>query len=214
MKILIKNGLVIDPANKIEKLSDILIVGPKISKVAKAIDADADKVIDAKGKLVMPGIVDMHVHLREPGREDKETIASGTAAAAKGGVTSVLAMPNTLPAMDCANSVKLLRTAVRDTAAINVFISGAITCGRLGKKMCDFSTLKKAGVIAISDDGSSVDSNDIMRKALNAAKKEKLALVCHCEDVSLSGKGVVNLGFTFTARRHESERPFFQGFIF
>lgn len=198
MKTLIKNGLVIDPANKIEEVLDILIVGSKISKVAKAIRVDVDTVIDAKGKIVMPGIVDMHVHLREPGREDKETIASGTMAAAKGGVTSVLAMPNTFPAMDCINSVKLLKAAIREGTVIDVFISGAITCGRLGKKLCDISALKKVGAIAISDDGSSVDSGEIMQKAIAAAKKEKLALVCHCEDISLSGKGVVNLGFTST----------------
>ena len=105
MGILIKNGRVIDPANNSDGVCDILVEGGKISQIGKNIKADVDKTIDASGKIVMPGIVDMHVHLREPGREDKETVASGTKAALKGGVTSVLAMPNTLPAMDCVENI-------------------------------------------------------------------------------------------------------------
>jgi len=198
LKILIKNGLVIDPVNKIEEVMDVLVSGGKISRVAKAIKTGADAVIDARDKIVMPGIVDMHVHLREPGREDKETVASGTRAAARGGVTSILAMPNTLPAIDCAANARLLRDIIKKCADIDVFIAGAITLGRLGKKLCDISALKKQGVIAISDDGSSVDDGKLMLEAFRKAKKEKVLLVCHSEDKSLSGKGVVNLGFTST----------------
>lgn len=198
MKILIKNGLLIDPVNKIEEVMDILVSGNKISRVAKDIKAEADTVIDAKDKIVMPGIVDMHVHLREPGREDKETVESGTAGAAKGGVTSVLAMPNTLPAIDCVKNVRVLQDIIKRAADINVFIAGAITIGRLGKKLSDINALKKEGIIAISDDGSSVDKSDIMLEAFDTAKKEKLTVVCHSEDRMLSGKGVVNLGFTST----------------
>lgn len=198
MKILIKNGLVIDPANNIEDVRDILVSGAKISKVAKSISSDADEVIDAKNKIVMPGLVDMHVHLREPGRGDKETVASGTKAAAKGGVTSVLTMPNTLPAVDCAKNVKLLRDIIKRTASVNVFIVGAITLDREGKELSDIAALKKEGAIAISDDGLSVDGHELMLKAFTKAKKEKILVICHCEDLVLSNKGVVNLGFTST----------------
>jgi len=198
MKILIKNGLLVDPVNKIEAVMDILVAGGKVSRVAKGITAGADTIIDAKDKIVMPGIVDMHVHLREPGREDKETVASGTEAAAKGGVTSVLAMPNTLPAIDCAKNVNALKDIIKNSAKIGVFIAGAITIARSGKKLCDIGALKKQGAIAISDDGSSVDSGEIMLEAFNKAKKEKLIVICHSEDKSISGEGLVNLGFTST----------------
>ena len=198
MKLLVKNGLVIDPANKIQGVMDVLASGGKIFKVGKAIKADVDTVIDAKDKIVIPGIVDMHVHLREPGREDKETVASGTMAAAKGGVTTVLAMPNTLPAIDSAERVKMLSSIIKKTANIDVFIAGAITIGRLGEELCDIALLKKQGAIAIADDGSSVDDARVMLKALTKAKKEKIVTICHCEDKLLSGRGVVNLGFIST----------------
>ncbi|MFH0732559.1 MAG: dihydroorotase [Candidatus Omnitrophota bacterium] len=198
MKLLIKNGHVVDPANKIDGVMDILVEGEKISKVARAIDAKAETIIDAAGKIVMPGIVDMHVHLREPGREDKETIFSGTKAAAKGGVTSVLAMPNTLPSLDSMEIIKTLKDIIKKTANVDVFICGAITIGRSGKELTDIDALKKEGIIAISDDGASVDSDELMLKALKEAKKEKLLVICHSEDKSLSGKGVVNRGFTST----------------
>ncbi len=198
MKLLIKNGCVIDPANKIDGVMDILVEDGRISKVAGAIDAKAETIIDASGKIVIPGIVDMHVHLREPGREDKETIFSGTNAAAKGGVTSVLAMPNTAPSLDSAGIIKTLKDIIKKTANVDVFICGAITAGRAGKELTDISALKKEGIIAISDDGASVDNDELMLKALKEAKKEKLVIICHSEDKSLSGQGVVNRGFTST----------------
>lgn len=198
MSLLIKNGLVIDPANKIKDILDILIEKNKISKVDKNIKVRVQTIIDAKNKIVMPGSVDIHVHLREPGREDKETIFTGTKAALKGGVTSLLAMPNTEPAMDCVNNVKLLKNIIRKDAQCNVLISAAITKGRLGKELTDFAKLKKEGVLAISDDGASIDDEKVMIKAFYGAKKENLLVLCHCEDKSLSNKGVVNLGFTST----------------
>jgi dihydroorotase len=198
MKVLIKNGRVIDPANNLDGVADILVENSSIVKVAQNIKADAEMVIDATDKIVMPGIVDIHVHLREPGREDKETIASGTAAAAKGAVTSVLAMPNTLTPIDCPENVALLKGIIRKTANINVFICGAITKGRLGKELTDITALKKEGALAISDDGSSVDNDEIMLAALKKAQTEKVLVTCHSEDKSLSGNGVVNLGFTST----------------
>ena len=177
---------------------DILLEGSRISRVANGINDRADTVIDAAGRLVMPGIVDMHVHLREPGREDKETIASGTRAAAKGGVTSVLAMPNTSPAIDCAGSVALLKGIIHKTAAVNVFIAGAITSGRQGKALTDIVKLKKEGIVAISDDGASVDSDELMLRALKEAKKAGVLVICHCEDKKLSAHGAVNLGIVST----------------
>ena len=198
MKLIIKNGHVIDPANKIDDIMDILVEDEKISKVARAIDARAETVIDASGKIIIPGIIDMHVHLREPGREDKETVFSGTKAAAKGGVTSVLAMPNTLPSLDSAEIINTLKSIIKKTANVNVFICGAITIGRAGKELVNVAVLKKEGVIALSDDGASIDSDEIMLKALEKAKKEKVLVICHSEDKSLSNNGVVNLGFTST----------------
>lgn len=198
MKLLIKNGHVVDPANKIDGVYDILIEDTKITKVAPGIKANGEQTIEAAGKIVMPGIVDMHVHLREPGREDKETVASGTRAAIHGGVTSMLAMPNTLSTIDCHDNVKLLREIIVKTACANVFITAAITESRQGKALTDIAKLKKAGAIAISDDGNSVDSEKIMLLALKKAKECKLAVTCHCEDKALSGEGVVNLGFTST----------------
>ncbi|MCK9604567.1 MAG: dihydroorotase [Candidatus Omnitrophica bacterium] len=198
MKILIKNGRVIDPANNIDALMDILVDGSKISRVAKDIKGSADSTIDASGKIVIPGLVDMHVHLREPGREDKETIKSGTHAALRGGVTSVLAMPNTQPAIDSVKNTDLLKGLIKNSASINVFICGAITKERAGIELADIIGLKKSGAIAISDDGASVDSDALMLKAFKDAKKAGLLVICHSEDKKLSASGVVNLGFTST----------------
>lgn len=198
MKLLIKNGQVVDPANNIEGIYDILVENAKITKVARGIKAEVDEIIEAKGKIVMPGIVDMHVHLREPGREDKETIATGTKAALKGGVNSVLAMPNTLPAMDCPENIKLLKNILQKSAQANVFLAGAITKGRLGKELTDISGLKKEGVIAISDDGSSVDNAELMCQAMLKAKDAGILVICHCEDKSFTHEGVVNLGIIST----------------
>jgi len=198
MNLLIKGGRVVDPANKLDEVCDILIEGNKISKVAKNIKTEPGKVIDAKDKIVIPGLVDMHVHLREPGREDKETILSGTKAALKGGVTSLLSMPNTFPAIDSADSIQLLKGIIKNTACANVFIAGSITKARLGAELSEIAALKKEGAVAISDDGSSVDSDDLMLEALKKAKKENLLVICHSEDKSLSNHGVVNAGLTAT----------------
>ena len=198
MSILIKGGRIIDPVNKIDGLMDILIEDNKISRVAKNIKAQADSIIDAAGKIVAPGIIDMHVHLRQPGREDKETVVTATASAAKGGVTTVLAMPNTNPAMDCAENIELLNGIIKKDAKINVLICGAITRGRLGKELSDIAALKKSGAIAISDDGCSVDNNELMLEAFKKAKQVGILTICHSEDKGLSGKGVINLGFNST----------------
>jgi dihydroorotase len=198
MKLLIKNGRVIDPVNRLDQISDILVEEGRISKVSKDIRANGASVIDASGKMVIPGLVDMHAHLREPGREDKETIASGTRAAAKGGITSVLAMPNTFPAIDSAENLLLLKSILQKDAQVNVYTAGAITRGRKGAELTDILRLKKEGVLAISDDGASVEREDVMLEALKKAKEAALLVICHCEDKTLSAHGVVNLGFTST----------------
>ena len=197
-KILIKNGRLVDPANNLDKIDDVLIEDGKIAKIGSSLSISDGQIIEASGKIVMPGLVDMHVHLREPGREDKETIFSGTRAAIKGGVTSVLAMPNTNPAMDSVENIKSLKYAIKKDALCNVFMSGAITKGRLGKELTEIASLKNEGVIAISDDGSSVDDGAILLNAFKEAGKNNLLTICHSEDKTLSAKGVVNLGFTST----------------
>lgn len=198
MRLLIKGGRIVDPANNIDDVLDLLVENNKIVKIAKDIKIEKCDIIDAKGKIVMPGIVDMHVHLREPGREDKETILTGTKAALKGGVTSVLAMPNTFPAMDSKENIALLKKIIKRDAQCNVFVSGAITISRQGKEVTDIAELKKSGAIAISDDGSSVDDEEVFLKALKLAAKEKILVIAHCEDKTLSNNGVINLGFMST----------------
>ncbi len=198
MTILIKNGRVIDPAHNIDGLYDILVKNGKIAKVALGIRTPADDIIDATDKIVLPGLVDIHVHLREPGREDKETIESGTKAAIKGGVTSLLAMPNTQPAIDCPENARLLKNIIDKTAKVNVFICAAITRERKGQELTDAAKLKKEGVVAISDDGSSVNNDELMLGALKKAKEQDILVISHCEDKALSAAGVVNLGIIST----------------
>ena len=198
MKLLIRGGRVVDPANNLDEVLDVLIEDGRIAKIAKNIKAEADKIIDAAGKIVMPGAVDMHTHLREPGREDKETVLSATRAALAGGVTSLLAMPNTSPAMDCLDNVRRLKEIISNTSAANVFICGAITRGRKGGELTDIAGLKREGVLAISDDGCSVDKEELFLQALKEAQENNLLVISHCEDKKLSNGGVVNLGWTST----------------
>jgi dihydroorotase len=198
MKILIKNGRVIDPANNLDDIRDILIEDAKISQVAKGIKNGCQHIIDAKDKIIIPGLVDMHVHLREPGREDKETIATGTRAALKGGVTTVLAMPNTNPSIDSVDSARLLKKIIEKSALANVLICGAITKSRKGQELADIAGLKKEGALAISDDGASVDNIELMSEALKKAKEAGMLVICHCEDKILANQGVVNLGIMST----------------
>ena len=198
MKLLIKNGRVVDPAHNLDEVLDILIEDSRIAKIAKNIKAEANKIIDAAGKIVMPGAVDMHTHLREPGREDKETVLSATRAALAGGVTSLLAMPNTSPAMDSSDTVRRLKGIISNRSVAHVVICGAITRGRQGKELTDIAGLKREGVLAISDDGCSVDNEGLFLQALKEAKENNILVISHCEDKKLSNGGVVNLGWTST----------------
>lgn len=198
MKLLIKNGRVIDPANNVDETLDILVEDSRISRIEKNIKDSAENVIDASNKIVMAGLVDMHVHLREPGREDKETVFTGTQAALKGGVTCVLAMPNTHPAIDSMENIRLLKNIIKDTAQAQVYIAGAITKGRQGLELADIPNLKREGAAAFTDDGAPVESEELLLDALKQAKANNSLLICHCEDKALSGKGVMNLGLTST----------------
>lgn len=197
-KYLIKNGRVIDPANNIDDDLDILISGGKIETAGKNIKDAAAKILDAKGKIVAPGLVDMHVHLREPGREDEETVFTGTRAAVKGGFTAIACMPNTEPPLDNPAIIKSLKDIIEKDAACSVFVVGCITEGRAGKRPTDFHKMIKEGVLAVSDDGTSVDDEKVMAEALQQSREEGLLIIEHCEDRKLSGNGVMNQSFTAT----------------
>ncbi len=195
---IIKNAYIIDPANKREGILDILIKGTKIEKVAKNLEIKGEKVIDAKNKIVTPGLIDMHVHLREPGREDIETIASGTHAAISGGITSVCSMPNTRPPIDNYETLTHLKDIIKKDARANVFVVGAITKGRRGEEIVDMKKMKNEGVVALSDDGDSIQDESLMFDALKKAKEFNLLLISHCEDKTISKNGVVNEGIIAT----------------
>lgn len=193
-KILIKNGRVVDPANYIDGKKDILIEDGKIKKVADFIVEDEDtNVIDADEKAVMPGFIDLHVHLREPGFEYKETIETGSKAAARGGVTSICPMPNTKPVIDSPESVKdLLKRA--DCSPVHILPIGACTIGQEGKKLADIEGMKDAGIVALSEDGKSVMDSALFRKLLKEAARLDLPMFSHCEDKALVEGGVMNKG--------------------
>ncbi len=198
MKHLIKNGHVIDPMNKIDDVLDVAIVDGRIENIGKGLNNKAESVIDAKGKIVAPGLIDMHAHLREPGRDDEETVKSGTRTAIRGGFTSLACMPNTEPAMDSPKAIKVLKGIIDKDAVSRILIVGAITMGRAGKKLTDFGGLKKEGALYVSDDGSSVEDKALMLEALTEAKKTGLLVIEHCEDAKLSAQGVLNKGFVST----------------
>lgn len=198
MKLLIKNGRLIDPANKINRVSDILIEKDKISKTGKALKADGAEIINAKGMIVCPGLFDMHTHLRQPGREDAEDFVSGSKAAAKGGFTSITAMPNTDPVCDNRGIVEYVISESRHNAVVNIFPAGAITKGQKGEDLTEIADMKDAGAVAITDDGLSVKNAQIMRKVLEYANMFDMPVISHCEDLDLSQKGVMNEGFVST----------------
>jgi len=194
MEILIKNGHVVDPANKIDDKMDVLIENGKIKEVAKSIKSNDAEVIDASDKIVAPGLVDMHTHLREPGREDRETLVTASKAAVKGGFTSVCAMPNTTPPCDNQGVVRFIESEGKKIGLCNIFVIGAITKGRKGEELAEYGELKSAGVVALSDDGDPVVNSEIMRRAQEYADMFELPIIAHCEDKELSNNGVMNEG--------------------
>ena len=200
--LLITGGRVIDPANHFDAIADVLILNGKISAIGKDLSEKAPKEIkhfDATGKIISPGLIDLHVHFREPGQTAKENIASGMAAAARGGFTSVVCMPNTSPSIDNAGTVALIRDRASQEGGINVFVTGAITKNIAGEELSPIGSLKKAGVVAITDDGHCIQNNELMRRACEYAKMFDLPVMDHCQDYALVTDGVMHEGYWSTA---------------
>jgi dihydroorotase len=200
--LLLTGGRVIDPANKLDSSADVLIIAGKISAVGKNLSAKAPKgieIFDATGKIICPGLIDLHVHFREPGQTAKENIASGTAAAARGGFTSIVCMPNTSPAIDNAGTVALIHERAASEGVVNVFVTGAITKNIAGEELAPIGSLKKAGIVAITDDGHCIQNNELMRRACEYAKMFDLPVFDHCQDYSLVTDGVMHEGYWSTA---------------
>ena len=199
MKILIKGGRVVDPKNDFDKVADVLVDNGVISEIGENINADGDvTVIDAEGKIVSPGLVDMHSHLRDPGQEYKEDIESGTRSAAMGGITSIACMPNTKPVTDSEPIVTYIKTKAKEVGHVNVYPIGSISKGLEGKELAEIGELKNAGAVAISDDGRPVVESGLMRRALEYAKMFDIAVISHCEDLGLADGGQMNEGFMAT----------------
>ncbi len=192
MKLAIRNGNIIDPANGIDMVGDILIEDGIIKAVGK-IDVKADQEIDAKGFIVAPGFIDMHVHLREPGREDKETILTCSRAAARGGITTIAGMPNTTPIADDQTVIAYVVEKAKE-AVVNVLPIGAMTKGIKGKEMAPVGDLVNAGAVAVSDDGGPVQDAGLMLKCLQYLERWGIPYISHSEDVNLSGSGVMHEG--------------------
>lgn len=193
MKLLIQNSSYIAFDGKI-KQSDILIENGIITKIEKNIETAVERKVDAAGMLVSPGFIDLHVHLREPGGEKKETIATGTLAAAKGGFTTVAAMPNTRPVPDSKAQMEWLQTRIQETAKVRVLPYASITTRQLGQELTDFEALKEAGAFAFTDDGVGVQSAEMMLAAMRKAAEVNMAIVAHCEENTLINKGCVHEG--------------------
>ncbi len=195
---LIQGGHVVDPSQQLDGPADILIENGFIAKVGKNLKAKADRVIDATGLLVTPGLVDMHVHFREPGFEYKETIATGSHAAVAGGVTSVACMPNTNPPIDDQAIVHFIKTKAEQEGHCRVYPIGCISKRREGQEMAEIGELKRAGVVGLSDDGSPIMNAELMRRVLEYAKMLDTVVIDHCEDSNLSNNGSMNEGETAT----------------
>lgn len=200
MKILIKGGRVIDAKNNIDEVTDIFIDKGVISEVGTELDSEGldIEVIDASGKIVAPGLVDMHCHLREPGFEYKEDIESGTKSAAMGGFTSIACMPNTKPVIDNAAIVEYIISKADKLGYANVYPIGAISKGLKGEELAEIGELKSAGAVGVSDDGKPVSDSGLMRRAMEYASMFDVAVMSHCEDIPLANDGHMNEGFMST----------------
>lgn len=194
----IRNARVIDPAAKRDAVGDLFIVDGKIAASLPATAKKRTKQIDAQGLVACPGLIDIHVHFREPGQTHKETIGTGSRAAAAGGFTTVVMMPNTSPVADNAGTIQLMKDVVARDAVVRVFPTGCITAGMKGQTLAPIGSLKRAGVVAITDDGDCVQSNDLMRRAVEYAKMFDLPVMDHCQDHSMTQGAVMNEGVMST----------------
>ncbi len=201
---LIKNGRVIDPANSVDKVCDVLIIDGRIAEVGERIqdsavkDAAGRTVIDVAGKLVTPGLIDIHVHFREPGDEEEETIASGSAAAVAGGFTSVVCMPNTRPPVENETDVEYIHRKGRQARKTHVYTMGAITKGREGVELAEMGFMAEAGAVGFTDDGRGLQDASVMLRALKYASMFGVVIAQHCQDDSIAGSGVMNSGYYST----------------
>lgn len=194
MKLLIKKGRVVDPAGGTVTLADLFVEDGRVALVGRGLEAEADEVIDAGGLVVCPGLVDMHVHLRDPGFTYKEDIHSGALAAARGGVTSVACMANTDPVVDTPELVTYVKEKAASGCGVNVYPIAAVSRGLKGAELTDFEALKNAGAVALSDDGNNIDNANLMRDALIRARRRGLTILAHCEDTAMVEGRSVNEG--------------------
>ncbi len=197
--VFLQGGRVIDPANDRDETADVHLSNGKIVAVGNGLETPEDaEVIDCGGQVVCPGLIDLHVHFREPGQTAKENIATGSAAAAMGGFTSVVCMPNTTPAIDSPATVALIQDLAEREAVINIYLTGTLTLNIAGEELAPIGSLKQAGVVAITDDGHCVQNHDLMRRALEYAKMFDLPVMDHCQDYSIVGDGVMHEGYWST----------------
>ena len=194
MKTLIRAGRVLDPSTNTDEVRDILISDGKIQKSAVNITDSADEIIDASGCFVMPGLIDLHVHLRDPGLEYKEDIETGSKAAVRGGFTTICPMPNTKPVTDCREVVCYVREKAEKVGLLNILPVGAVTKGQAGNEPTDIEEMKAAGICAISEDGKSVMNAQVYRTAMKEAARLDIPVFAHCEDITLVAGGTMNLG--------------------
>lgn len=192
---ILRGGRVVDPSRGIDQKMDI---GIKAGKIIRPEKLDKPEIVDLKGLVVAPGFIDLHVHLRQPGETDKETIRTGTSAAAAGGFTTIIAMPNTNPTADNPGAIEYIRRHTECEGVVKVLPCGTITKGREGKEMTGIGSLKRSGIAAISDDGDCVQNHELMRHVLEYSKTFKLPILDHCEDKILAGNGVMHEGYWST----------------
>jgi dihydroorotase len=199
--LLIRNGRVIDPANQVDETCDVLIADGKVAEVGHlngAVEKTVERVMDATGKLVTPGFIDIHVHFRDPGDEEEETIASGSTAAVAAGFTSVVCMPNTNPAIESETDVEYVHRKGRQTRKTHVYVMGAITKKREGVELAEMGMMAEAGARGFTDDGNGVQNSTVMLRAMKYAKMFDVVIAQHCQDNSFAGNGVMNAGYCST----------------
>lgn len=195
MSVLIKNGHVLNPATDIDGIFDIYVENDRVKEIGKNLSfKEGDLVVEADGCYVMPGLIDLHVHFRDPGQTQKEDIVTGSKAAARGGFTTVVAMPNTKPVADSAEVICYVQQKAKEAACTNVLQVGAITKGMQGEELADLEGMIEAGILAVSEDGKSVMNSNLYREAMKIAAKHQITVLAHCEDINLVNGGVINQG--------------------